>query len=31
MRLPTEHFAAVYGFEWFGRRGEPGPLESIAT
>jgi LmbE family N-acetylglucosaminyl deacetylase len=29
MRLPTEAFAAVYGFEWFIRRGPPGPLDSL--
>ncbi len=27
MRLPIEAFAAVYGFEWFIRRGPPGPLD----
>lgn len=30
MRLPTEAFAAVYGYEWFVRRGPPGPLEALA-
>ncbi len=29
MRLPTEHFAAVYGFEWFGRGGPPGPVDRL--
>jgi LmbE family N-acetylglucosaminyl deacetylase len=29
MRLPTEAFAAVYGFEWFIRRGPPGPLDQL--
>lgn len=29
MRLPTEAFAAVYGYEWFVRRGPPGPLEAL--
>jgi LmbE family N-acetylglucosaminyl deacetylase len=29
MRLPTEAFAAVYGFEWFIRRGPPGPLDGL--
>ena len=29
MRLPTEAFAAVYGFEWFVRCGPPGPLEGL--
>ncbi len=29
MRLPTEAFAAVYGFEWFIRRGPPGPIDRL--
>ena len=29
MRLPTEAFAAVYGFEWFIRRGRLGPLDGL--
>ena len=29
MRLPTDAFAAVYGFEWFIRRGPPGPLDEL--
>ena len=29
MRLPTDAFAAVYGYEWFVRHGSPGPLESL--
>ncbi|MDP8976055.1 MAG: PIG-L family deacetylase [Actinomycetota bacterium] len=29
MRLPTEAFGAVYGFEWFVRRGRPGPLDHL--
>ena len=29
MRLPTEAFAAVYGYEWFVRRGPPGPIEAL--
>lgn len=29
MRLPTEAFAAVYGFEWFVRHGGPGPIERL--
>jgi len=29
MRLPTEAFAAVYGFEWFVRRGPPGALDQL--
>jgi LmbE family N-acetylglucosaminyl deacetylase len=30
MRLPTEAFAAVYGFEWFIRRGPPGPIDTLS-
>ena len=26
--VPPEHFAAVYGYEWFVRRGPAGPLET---
>ena len=29
MRLPTEAFSAVYGFEWFVRHGPHGPLEDL--
>lgn len=29
MQLPTEAFAAVYGYEWYVRQGTPGPLESL--
>jgi LmbE family N-acetylglucosaminyl deacetylase len=29
MRMPPADFAAVYGFEWFGRRGPPGPLDEL--
>ena len=29
MRLPTEAFAAVYGFEWFVRHGAPGPIDAL--
>ncbi|HUP68707.1 MAG TPA: PIG-L family deacetylase [Acidimicrobiales bacterium] len=29
MRLPTEAFAAVYGYEWFVRDGPPGPLDDL--
>lgn len=29
MQLPTEAFAAVYGYEWYVRHGDPGPLESL--
>jgi LmbE family N-acetylglucosaminyl deacetylase len=31
MRLPAHDFAAVYGFEWYLRRGQPGPLDALAT
>jgi LmbE family N-acetylglucosaminyl deacetylase len=29
MRLPTDAFTAVYGYEWFIRRGPPGPLDEL--
>ncbi len=29
MRLPTESFAGVYGYEWFIRHGAPGPIETL--
>ena len=29
MRLPTDAFAAVYGYEWFLRRGPAGPLDEL--
>jgi site-specific recombinase XerD len=29
VRLPTEAFAAVYGYEWYVRRGPPGPLDAL--
>jgi LmbE family N-acetylglucosaminyl deacetylase len=29
MRLPTDAFAAVYGFEWFVRTGPSGPIEAL--
>lgn len=29
MSLPTQAFAAVYGYEWFLRQGPPGPLEAL--
>ncbi len=29
MRLPAASFADVYGFEWYVRRGPPGPLEGL--
>lgn len=29
MSLPTQAFAAVYGYEWFLRKGPPGPLEAL--
>ncbi|MGH9282177.1 MAG: PIG-L deacetylase family protein [Acidimicrobiales bacterium] len=30
MRLPTEAFSAVYGYEWFLRGGPPGPVEALS-
>ena len=30
MRLPESDFAAVYGFEWYARRGPPGPLDELS-
>lgn len=30
MRLPTDAFAAVYGYEWFVRNGPPGPIEGVS-
>jgi LmbE family N-acetylglucosaminyl deacetylase len=29
LHLPTEAFAAVYGYEWFVRHGPPGPIETL--
>jgi LmbE family N-acetylglucosaminyl deacetylase len=29
LQLPDDHFAEVYGWEWFVRWGEPGPLEHL--
>jgi LmbE family N-acetylglucosaminyl deacetylase len=29
MRLPTEAFAAVYGYEWYIRHGPAGPIETL--
>ena len=29
LHLPTESFAAVYGYEWYVRRGPVGPLETL--
>ena len=29
MRLPTDAFAAVYGYEWYVRRGPSGPIETL--
>jgi LmbE family N-acetylglucosaminyl deacetylase len=29
LRLPPETFAAVYGYEWYRRRGAPGPLDGL--
>ena len=31
MRLPDTDFAAVYGFEWYARRGPAGPLDHLAS
>jgi len=30
MRLPESDFAAVYGFEWYARRGPPGPIDQLS-
>ncbi|MGH9011962.1 MAG: hypothetical protein ACRDYF_19255, partial [Acidimicrobiia bacterium] len=29
MRLPDADFAAVYGYEWYGRRGPVGPIDQL--
>ena len=29
MRLPDADFAAVYGYEWYARRGPPGPIDGL--
>jgi LmbE family N-acetylglucosaminyl deacetylase len=29
MQLPQAAFATVYGYEWFGRQGPPGPLDEL--
>jgi LmbE family N-acetylglucosaminyl deacetylase len=29
MRLPTEAFTAVYGYEWYIRHGAPGPIDTL--
>ncbi len=29
LHLPAESFAAVYGYEWYARRGSAGPLEEL--
>ena len=29
MRLPDADFAAVYGYEWYGRRGPAGPIDEL--
>ena len=29
MRLPDADFAAVYGYEWYGRRGPVGPIDEL--
>ena len=31
MLLPADDFAAVYGFEWYLRRGQPGPLDALSS
>ena len=31
MQLPVQAFAAVYGYEWFGRHGPPGPLDALPS
>ncbi len=31
LRLPDSDFAAVYGFEWYARRGPAGPIDDLAT
>ena len=30
MRLPDADFAAVYGLEWYARRGPPGPIDQLS-
>ncbi len=30
MRLPEADFGAVYGFEWYVRRGPPGPIDALS-
>ena len=29
MQMPPADFATVYGYEWFGRQGPPGPLDEL--
>ncbi|MGH9039906.1 MAG: hypothetical protein ACRDZ3_06710, partial [Acidimicrobiia bacterium] len=29
LHLPEESFAAVYGYEWYVRRGPDGPIETL--
>lgn len=29
LRLPADHFADVYGWEWYVRHGRPGPIEDL--
>jgi hypothetical protein len=29
LRLPTQAFTAVYGWEWYVRHGPPGPLDEL--
>jgi LmbE family N-acetylglucosaminyl deacetylase len=31
LQLPDHHFAEVYGWEWFVRWGDPGPLEGLGA
>ena len=31
LQLPDHHFADVYGWEWFVRWGDPGPLEGLGA
>ncbi|HEX9969393.1 MAG TPA: PIG-L family deacetylase [Acidimicrobiales bacterium] len=31
MQLPVQAFGAVYGYEWFARHGEPGPLDRLSA
>jgi hypothetical protein len=31
MRLPDADFAAVYGYEWYARRGPAGPIDQLIS